>query len=191
MFERFTHEARTLVVQARLEAYRLGHGFTGCEHLLLVAAADTGPTGDVLRSLGATPAAVEAAALHLLGTPGEALDRDALAAIGIDLDRVRQKVEAVFGVDALASGSPPGRTRWGRRSRTGLGSIGFTDRAKECLERSLREALALRHGHIGVEHIALALAGMERGLAPRILADIDVNPAQLRAALLERHRAAS
>ena len=40
MFERFTDTARHVVVQAQDDARRLGHGYIGCEHLLLAAAAD-------------------------------------------------------------------------------------------------------------------------------------------------------
>ena len=35
MFERFTDSARQVVVQAQSQARQLGHGFIGCEHLLL------------------------------------------------------------------------------------------------------------------------------------------------------------
>ena len=35
MFERFTDNARQVVVQAQSEARQFGHGFIGCEHLLL------------------------------------------------------------------------------------------------------------------------------------------------------------
>ena len=35
MFERFTDGARQVVVQAQSQARQLGHGFIGCEHLLL------------------------------------------------------------------------------------------------------------------------------------------------------------
>ena len=37
MFERFTEDARHVVVQAQADARRLEHGFIGCEHLLLAA----------------------------------------------------------------------------------------------------------------------------------------------------------
>jgi ATP-dependent Clp protease ATP-binding subunit ClpA len=35
MFERFTPDARTVVVHAQEHARRLGHRYIGCEHLLL------------------------------------------------------------------------------------------------------------------------------------------------------------
>ena len=39
MFERFTDTARHVVAQAQEAARGLGHGYIGCEHLLLAAAA--------------------------------------------------------------------------------------------------------------------------------------------------------
>ncbi|HSJ82998.1 MAG TPA: Clp protease N-terminal domain-containing protein [Acidimicrobiia bacterium] len=57
---------------------------------------------------------------------------------------------------------------------------------------ALKEAMALDHRHIGVEHIALALTrlpGSDR--AARALAGLDVDPADLRRSLLEAMRKAS
>jgi len=61
MFERFTGEARAVVVGAQLHAGRLGHGYLGCEHLFLALSSTNGQIGLTLRGLGLTPAAVEAA----------------------------------------------------------------------------------------------------------------------------------
>jgi len=108
MFERFTDGARHIVVQAQADARRLGHTYIGCEHLLLAAAAAGEPAGAVLRDQGVTPERVEAEILRTLGRgpggpadPLRGLDREALAAIGIDLDVVRARIEAAFGPDAL------------------------------------------------------------------------------------------
>jgi ATP-dependent Clp protease ATP-binding subunit ClpC len=70
------------------------------------------------------------------------------------------------------------------------GHIPFTPRAKKCLERSLREALARHDHYIGVEHLTLALAGMTDGIAPRILDRLGVTPALTRAAIVNRYRKA-
>jgi Clp amino terminal domain, pathogenicity island component len=122
MFERFTDDARQTVVQAQHNARRLGHNYIGCEHLLLAVAAAGEPASAVLRDQGVTPERVEAEILRVIGPghaagvwpgleePGQApvpadplagLDREALAAIGIDLDVVRAHLEAAFGPDAL------------------------------------------------------------------------------------------
>ena len=108
MFERFTDSARHLLVQAQHEARRLGHNYIGCEHLLLAAAGADEPASAVLRDQGVTPERVEAEIRRTLGRgpggpadPLRGLDREALAAIGIDLDVVRARLEAAFGPDAL------------------------------------------------------------------------------------------
>ena len=109
MFERFTDGARHVVVQAQHDARRLGHHYIGCEHLLLAAAEASEPASAVLRDQGVTPERVEAEILRTVGRgaaagpvdPLRGLDREALAAIGIDLDVVRARLEAAFGPDAL------------------------------------------------------------------------------------------
>jgi ATP-dependent Clp protease ATP-binding subunit ClpA len=142
MFERFTDGARHLVVQAQNEARRLGHNYIGCEHLLLAATKADGEAGAVLRDQGVTPERVEEQILRMIGRgtgagPGSAggpadplhgLDREALAAIGIDLDVVRARLEAAFGPDALdraivarRRGAPAGRL--GRHPALGKGPV--------------------------------------------------------------------
>ena len=109
MFERFSDGARHVVVQAQHDARRLGHHYIGCEHLLLAAAEASEPASAVLRDQGVTPERVEAEILRTVGRgaaagpadPLRGLDREALAAIGIDLDVVRARLEAAFGPDAL------------------------------------------------------------------------------------------
>jgi hypothetical protein len=78
-----------------------------------------------LREHGVTPQAVETEIVRLigLGQPASlfsALDREALAAVGIDLDAVRARVEAAFGPDAFTRPPrlPAGETGTpGRRNR--------------------------------------------------------------------------
>jgi len=108
MFERFTDNARNVVFQAQEGARRLGHTYIGCEHLLLAAAsaADGEPAGAVLREHGITPELIRAEIVHMIGhrptsDPLSGLDSEALAAIGIDLDVVRARIEAAFGPDAI------------------------------------------------------------------------------------------
>ena len=111
MFERFTAGARAIVVQAQEHARRLGHGYIGCEHLLLAAASTGEPAGAALRERGVTPEGVEAEIVRRAGLGQaaglfSALDRDALASIGIDIDAVRAQIEAAFGPDALTRAGP-------------------------------------------------------------------------------------
>jgi ATP-dependent Clp protease ATP-binding subunit ClpA len=181
--EQFTGDARQVVVCASEQARRLGHGFIGGEHLLYGLAPAGGEVGAVLRERGVTPERVEAEFVRLIGPENTAsgslfdtLDRDALTTIGIDLDTVRERIEAAFGPAALAPDAPAPR-RW-RRSRPGrgpgrvTGHIPLTRRAKKCLESSLREAQAHSSGHLGAEHIALALLAMDDGVPHRILSVI-------------------
>jgi ATP-dependent Clp protease ATP-binding subunit ClpA len=200
MFERFTGQAREVVVQAQAHARRLDHAYIGCEHLLLSVVATDSPAGDALRSLGLTPDAVESAMRSILcGGRGPMLDREALAAVGIDLDVVRERVEAAFGPGALTRppqrDHPRPRRGWRRQRRcpTGApsGHIPFSPRAKKCLEVALQESVTRRDGYIGIEHLALALTAMSEGLAPRVFARIGLPATQARAEIVSRYRRAS
>jgi ATP-dependent Clp protease ATP-binding subunit ClpA len=106
MFERFTGDARTVVVHAQEHSRRLGHRYIGGEHLLLAVVSTGQPASAVLRENGLTPEHVEVEIVRLAGLGAGAslfadLDRDALASIGIDLDAVRARIEAAFGPEAL------------------------------------------------------------------------------------------
>lgn len=225
MFERFTAGARQIVVRAQSEARQLDHGFIGCEHLLLALLAGDEPAADVLREHELTPERVRAELIRMMGVPParpadllNVLDREALAAIGIDLDVVRSRIEATFGPGALtrATLTPRRDRRRGLRSRlrrparnarllpviggngelldvppVRRGHIPFTPRAKKAMEISLREALALGDNYIGAQHVALALLGMNSGAVPPILSALGLSAAPLRAAILDRYRKAS
>lgn len=136
---------------------------------------------------------MEAAALRLLGRAPAGIDGDALAAIGIDLDLVRSTIEEAFGPGAWRPvARRPRRRRW-RRDRScppAPGCLRLTPRLKACLERALRESLALRHRHIGAEHVALALTTTDQGVVPELFAGVGMSPAQVRAAILDRYRRA-
>jgi ATP-dependent Clp protease ATP-binding subunit ClpA len=104
MFERFTADARTVVVHAQEHARRLGHRYIGCEHLLLALVATGQPASAVLGEYGLTPEHVEEEIVRRVGLGTDLfgdLDRDALSAIGIDLDAVRARIEGSFGPEAL------------------------------------------------------------------------------------------
>lgn len=108
MFERFTPDARTVVVHASEHARRLGHRYIGAEHILLAAVSTSQPASEVMRAHGVTPELVEEEIVRRVGLCAGAglfggLDRDALATIGIDLDAVRARIEASFGPQALSN----------------------------------------------------------------------------------------
>jgi len=194
MFGRFTPGARQLLVRAQEQAIGMGHCWIGCEHLLLAVADTRTREGGLLRKKGATPHAVEEAIAAVIGR--EACDGDdkiLLAGLGIDADAVREAVEATFGAGAL--GAAPTTVR--RRRRRRLGRLRaqctpspcpqFTPRAKRCLGLSSREALRLKHTHIGVEHITLALLARDDTVAWQVLLHVGVRPDDLRQAIEEAH----
>ncbi len=149
MFERFTEKARAVVVRAQEQARERGD--------------DTIDTGHVLRALVAVPDNLAVAVLEAFSVrpadveadldarrPPAAPDAAALAALGIDLDAVRRRVEEAFGPGALDRAGRRRRARWG-------GHIPFARDARKALQLSLREAVSLRHNYIGTEHVLLGL----------------------------------
>jgi ATP-dependent Clp protease ATP-binding subunit ClpA len=103
-------------------------------------------------------------------------DAETLAALGISLGEIRERVEAEFGPQAWES-PPPRRNR-----------LPFDDDAKEALELALREAIELRHRRIGPEHILLGLLRQD-GRACRVLESLGVVPGELRGAIVMRFSA--
>jgi ATP-dependent Clp protease ATP-binding subunit ClpA len=193
MFERFTAPTRGIVIEGQAVARRLGAERVGTEHLLLALLASDTPAARVMRSSGLTPETAEADLVVLTAPSVGERDRTALAALGIDMDRVRESVEATFGPGAL-SRSRPGRRRrrlrrpW-RRPPQPVVSPGdghrlpFTPRAKKCLELSMREALRLRHGFLAPEHLALGILHEGNGLACALLARRGISFEALRRSL--------
>ena len=172
MFERFTQEARQAVTLAQEEARHLRHNYIGTEHLLLglLDQSDTVACRTLSRLGLPRERAVESIIDHL-GTKD--LDAEALGALGIDLEAVRERVEADFGEGALDA--PSSRPRRGKGDPRG--HIPFTPGAKKALELSLREALALKHNYIAGGHILLGLLREGEGLATKVINDrgIDLN----------------
>jgi ATP-dependent Clp protease ATP-binding subunit ClpA len=188
MFERFTDRARNVAVDAQAAARRLGHGYTGTEHILLGLLQGDGIAARVLGSLGITAAAVEREVLAEVGRgPLGQRDAEALGAIGIDLEEVRRRVEASFGPGALYW-RPRRGCRRGRRVPLAAGHIPFSPRAKKVLELSLREALALKHNYIGTEHILLGVVREGEGLAMLVLTRLGAGPQVIRGRVLDALR---
>lgn len=185
MFERFTREARAVVLGAQEEARRLRHRAVGTEHILLALLVDPGGAGAVLGAVGVTRGPVETELTRLVGERGDlgADDAAALRAIGIDLDEVRARLEENFGPVSLDPPPEPARRGFFTRRRDNApvsGHIRFSPRAKKTLELSLREALRLGHRHIGAEHILLGLLREGEGLAAQILSILGVDVRDLR-----------
>jgi len=195
MFERFTRDARAVVIRTQDLCPALGSDEVRPVHLLLALTEQRGGAGAVLAAHGLTPDALGAA----LGAPRPAPpapvgddDAAALASLGIDLEAIRAAVERQFGegaFDAAAAASAaddvwavpedeaePGRRRLGGHVRFGRG-------AKKVLELSLREAIRARSGEIRSEHIALAVLRTDDDAVRLLLRTLAVDVQALRADL--------
>ena len=171
MFERFTGEARDAVTFGVEEANAVGADHIGAEHLLLGAVRSP----ETVASRALAPLGVDHARLRaaVRGLPSGALDADALAGVGIDLDAVRAQVEAEFGPGALDAGAAPASSS-GRKP--------LAAEAKKLLELALREAVRLKHRRIDTGHLLLAVVRLDDPRAARALdglglADADVRDA--------------
>ncbi len=182
MFERFSAQARAAVVEAQVLARTWRTEQIGTAHIL--AAAVRAPAGDTsdpqspvaARALGQlgvdVDTVVEAAAR--LAQP-DALDADALAHLGINLDEVRARTDATFGPGSLDGA---GQITGHRASR----HISFDASAKKMLQVALREAVHAGHKQIDTGHLLLAAVRLDDTTAHRVLADLGLDPAAVRAA---------
>ncbi|MEV0297939.1 Clp protease N-terminal domain-containing protein [Nocardia sp. NPDC050710] len=160
MFERFSKSAKTAVVIAQEDARELRSPNIEVEHVLLGLLSQGEPE---LKALLAEAGVTHDGVMTTLaqrgrGEPLGEQDAEALRSIGIDLDAVRETLEANFGEDALDRAVPQER-----RGRFGLGRgwsgghIPFTRDAKKVLELSLREALARKEKCIESGHVLLGI----------------------------------
>src|SRR5438876_9247770 len=134
-FDKFTERARKVLSLAQEEAQRFQHTYIGTEHLLLgIVRENEGVTAKVLSNLG------------------------------VDLNKVRNAVEASIG----------------RGDRIVLGEIGLTPRAKKVIELAVDEARRLNHHYIGTEHLLLGLVREGEGIAAGVLENLGVNLEKVR-----------
>jgi ATP-dependent Clp protease ATP-binding subunit ClpA len=195
MFERFTDKARKVVILARAKAAERGDGQIDAVHMLYGLAAADGVAAQTLSSLGVDATAVErefgpgdGMSAGPLGAGHTAGDAEALAAIGIDLDEIRRKIEEGFGPGALERVplTPRGPLNW-------TGRMTMTNPARLSLALALKEAKGLHHNYIGTEHLLLGLLRVAernpRGqLATVVLPGLRLDPAAARALVLDELR---
>jgi ATP-dependent Clp protease ATP-binding subunit ClpA len=181
MFERFSSEARSVVVAAQDEARALRHRFIGTEHLLLAMLAQGGLGGRLLAEYGLSAGAVREQLRRADGADTK-LDPAALATLGIDLGEVRRAAEEQFGPGALAANSKP----------IPQGHIRFSKRAKKALELGLREAVALNSDSINSVHLLLGIIGEGSGVGLRLIsgAGVDIDALQADARIRAAQQAA-
>lgn len=99
----------------------------------------------------------------------EGLAARVLESLDITVERVRAQVVRIVGSgEEVTSGQIP-----------------FTPRAKKVLELALREAIALKHNHIGDGHVLLGLIRERDGLGARVIAESGLDLAALRREVIE------
>lgn len=149
MFEKFTADARQVIIDAQQIARELRSGSIGTGEIL-VALLDHAATdalfAERLAPLGVEPSQIATRVRQAI-LEDDGLDAAALASLGIDLDTVQDKTDAVFGKGALASA---------RRHDPG-DHPPFTPGAKKALELALREAVRLKDKSIGARHLMLGI----------------------------------
>ena len=145
MFERFTREARDVVENSQKAARQAGSRAIDARHLLLALIEPGAASAQDLLAVGVQSQQLADSLRGELRAGG--LDADALASVGIDLDSVRERADAVFGEGALDRG---------RRAPL-KGHIPFTADAKKVLELSLREAVRLRTNRIDERMLLLGV----------------------------------
>ncbi|MEU0875756.1 Clp protease N-terminal domain-containing protein [Nocardia brasiliensis] len=170
MFERFSRSARMAIVIAQEDARELRSPTIEVEHVLLgLLSQCEAELRGVLAASGLTHAGVtQALADNGKSAPLGADDAEALRSIGIDLDAVRESLEANFGSDALERAVPEERRGLFGRGRN-FGHIPFTKDAKKVLELSLREALAREDKSIESGHVLLGILRAPNPTTERLL----------------------
>jgi ATP-dependent Clp protease ATP-binding subunit ClpA len=156
-----------------------GHEYVGTEHVLLAIVEDSEtPAARALAGLGLTGAVVRRDIERVIGAPLDpgrrAIDREALATLGIDLDEVTRRVEEAFGPGALEA------ARSGMLDTAGRVCGCVAPRLKQALELAVAEA---GDGPLRPEHVLVSLAAVEDSVAARILDAHGVSAAALREAL--------
>jgi len=196
MFERFTDKARTVVILAKAKATERGDQIRPV-HMLYALASAAGVAARALASPGVDADSVEGlldrtaplrSPLEAEATSGDA---EALAAIGIDLDEIKRRIEESFGPGALERVplAHQGPLNW-------TGRMSLTRESKQSLGFALKEARALHHNYIGTEHLLLGLLSTAernpRGeFSPDTLRELGIDPAQARQRVLDELRHAS
>jgi ATP-dependent Clp protease ATP-binding subunit ClpA len=197
MFERFTDRARKVVSLALAKAKEQGDDQIRPVHMLYGVTAADGVGARTLTALGVDTAAVERELGRAGGaSPGSPGSRDqtadgdaeALAAIGIDLDEIKRRIEDSFGPGALERVplTPRGPLNW-------TGRLPLAEGSKLTLALALKEARGLHHTYIGTEHVLLGLMRVaERqphgDFAAVTLGDLRLDPARVRTVVLDELR---
>jgi len=179
MFERFTRNARAVVIGAQEIAAQAGAPEVRPAHLLeSIARTDDTLAMQLLAELGASGEELRRVVRGLNAQYSDGLDADdaeALKLLGIDLEEVISRIDG-----PLNDGRgliPKGHKRFARES-------------KKVLELSLREAHRLGDGFIGTEHVLLGILRQGDSTALETLQAFDLTVADVRRAVDEADRRA-
>lgn len=142
-FERFSESAKEVLTLAQREAERADHSYIGTEHLLLGVIEQDGLGGKALKALG------------------------------LNLQAVRDAIDAVVG----------------RGGRTIIKELIPTSQVKRVIEIAFEEAQRERTSYVGSEHLLVGLMIEGQGIGPQVLADMGVTVDKVRSEV-ERLRAA-
>jgi ATP-dependent Clp protease ATP-binding subunit ClpA len=171
--------AERFLLAGAQQSRMFGHDYVGTEHVLLALTEDpTTAAAQALGRLGITGDVIRRDIERVIGTCVDprrrAIDPDALATLGIDLDEVTRRIEETFGPGALE------RARSGALERTRGACRCIAPRLKKALELAAAEA---GDGPVRSEHMLVSLAAVEDSIAARILDAHGVTVNALRDAL--------
>jgi len=179
MFERFTRDARTVVLGAHEVARRTGAKEVLPSHLFAALVEADGTLAlHVLEDLGARRTDLRRVVRDLTGAQPGGLsedDAEALRVLGIDLDEVVRRIDRDLGGTLDPAAVRHSKPR-------------FSTGAKKVLELSLREAVRLGDGFIGTEHVLLGLLRAGDGVVLRTLTAFDLSADDVRRAVDEAER---
>jgi ATP-dependent Clp protease ATP-binding subunit ClpA len=175
MFEKFTSDARVVVVEAQKLASAAGSAQIEPLHLLAGLLETPGAASSLVArfEVSRDDLTAEFERVRRRGGMSDS-DAEALSEFGIDVEQIVERFERIHGEGVLA-----------RPRRAVRGHIPFSAGAKKTLEQSLREAVGLGDKHIGQEHLLLALTAVPSPAAG-VLAKRGIDHIAVRRVLQER-----
>jgi ATP-dependent Clp protease ATP-binding subunit ClpA len=173
MYDQYTDRACRVLLEMRTEAFLLDHDHTGTEHLLIaIVQGNDDLTSPVLRRLGITTDTLRNE-VKVLVDPRSGRGTGTWTVFRVGLDD-----EAQRGVGSPDSDRWPDSVTPPRK---------FTPQLLTCLMGlAPLEAQQLRDGHVGPEHLLLALLRDQEGVAIDALRILGVDRNELRNAVFER-----
>lgn len=150
----FTPRSQQVLALARKEADRLGHDYISGEHLLL---------GIILL--------------------GQGVAANVLWKLGIELDAMRRRVEAMVGCGPEKA---PIKGLFGRiGERKPWDSVPYTPRFKKIVSLAGKESQGLNHSYVGTEHLLLGILHEGESVAARVLDEFGVDLITTRREIIE------